>query len=163
MEWFELSAKNSQGQIFRESGSECRSDCGLVNGYPLWYIYLVNMWKKGFHDANKARQSVVPPPETKNDREASYVFTPVKEGRYGCIETSLQVNKMKENTIFFSLGFLQVERCSFLEKIRVKIEVYRDLSASFYNLVNLSCLILIFAYVFLWEFTLKLEILCSLE
>ena len=60
------------------------------------------MWNKGFHDANKARQSVVPPPETekKNDREASYVFTPVKEGRYGCIGTSLQVNKMKENTYF---------------------------------------------------------------
>ena len=122
------------------------------------------MWNKGFHDANKARQSVVPPPETekKNDREASYVFTPVKEGRYGCIGTSLQVNKMKENTIFFSLGFLQVERCSFLEKIIVKIEVYRDLSLLFI-LVNLSCLILMFAYVFLWEFTLKLEILCSLD
>lgn len=122
------------------------------------------MWNKGFHDANKARQSVVPPPETekKNDREASYVFTPVKEGRYGCIGTSLQVNKMKENTIFFSLEFLQVERYSFLEKIIVKIEVYRDLSLLFI-LVNLSCLILMFAYVFLWEFTLKLEILCSLD
>ena len=122
------------------------------------------MWNKGFHDANKARQSVVPPPETekKNDREASYVFTPVKEGRYGCIGTSLQVNKMKENTIFFSLGFLQVERYSFLEKIIVKTEVYRDLSLLFI-LVNLSCLILMFAYVFLWEFTLKLEILCSLD
>ena len=77
---------------------------------------------------------MVPPPETekKNDREASYVFTLVKEGRYGCIETSLQVNKMKENTVFFTLGFLQVERCSFLEKIIVKTEVYRDLSASFH-------------------------------
>ena len=92
------------------------------------------MWNKGFHDANKARQSVVPPPETekKNDREAYYVFTLVKEGRYGCIETSLQVSKMKENTVFFSLGFLQVERFSFLEKIIVKTEVYRDVSASFY-------------------------------
>ena len=55
---------------------------------------------------------------------------------------------MKENTIFFSLGFLQVERYSFLEKIIVKIEVYRDLSLLFI-LVNLSCLILMFAYVFL--------------
>lgn len=38
---------------------------------------------------------------------------------------------MKENIAFFTLGFLQVERCSFLEKIIVKTEVYRDLSASF--------------------------------
>ena len=45
---------------------------------------------------------------------------------------SLQVSKMKENTVFFSLGFLQVERFSFLEKIIVKTEVYRDVSASFY-------------------------------
>lgn len=61
--------------------------------------------KEEFHDAKEGNR-VVPTSrdKKKNDREASYVFTLVKEGRYGCIETSLQVNKMK-NIVFFTLGF----------------------------------------------------------
>ena len=54
------------------------------------------------------------------------VFNFVKEGRYACIETSLQVNKMSTmlRSHFFSIRFSQVDRYGFLEKIMVMTEVY---------------------------------------
>lgn len=133
MEWFELSAKKFPRSNFQ--GKWVRMQVRLWScEWISTVITLASKYVKEGISWCKGRQSVVPPLETekKNDREASYVFTLVKEGRYGCIETSLQVNKMKENIVFFTLGFLQVERCSFLEKIIVKTEVYRDLSASFH-------------------------------